>query len=297
MKPAPDEPAAPALLAVAAASPLLAWLLAALAPMPRTRVKQLLRHGRVTVNGTPTTRHDHPLKPGDRVAIARGRPDTAASPLAAAGVAIVHADDHLIVIDKPAGLLSVATASEKTDTAFARLLAHLQQRRQGRPFVVHRLDRDTSGLLLFARCAAMRDRLQADWEAVTKTYLAVVDGAPRPATGVVENYLTEGRDLRVRATGPGDRARRAVTRYRVVGSRGRFVLVEVGLETGRKHQIRVHLAGLGCPVIGDVVYGSAPDPAGRLGLHAWRLAFDHPATGQRLELEAPLPAVLRRVVG
>src|SRR5439155_15170495 len=131
---------------------------------------------------------------------------------------------------------------------------------------------------------------------VTKTYLAVVEGTPRPAEGVVENFLTEGRDLRVRATADGDRAKWAVTRYRVVGGRGRYALVEVGLETGRKHQIRVHLTGLGCPVVGDPVYGTASDPARRLGLHAWRLAFDHPITRRRLELEAPLPATLRPVV-
>lgn len=277
--------------------PLLAWLCDVLRPMPRTRIKQLLRHGCIAVNGTPTTRFDHPLQPGDRVAVSHDRPDPAAQSLAAAGVVIVAEDEHLLVVDKPAGLLTVATASEKTDTAFARLNACLRGRQQGRPFVVHRIDRDTSGLLLFARSTVVRDRLQADWPAVTKTYLAVVEGTPRPAEGVVENDLTEGRNLRVRVAGPGERAQWAVTRYRVVGGRGRYALVEVGLETGRKHQIRVHLAGLGCPVIGDAVYGAATDPTGRLGLHAWRLAFDHPVTGRRLELESPLPAVLRRVVG
>jgi 23S rRNA pseudouridine1911/1915/1917 synthase len=113
--------------------------------------------------------------------------------------------------------------------------------------------------------------------------------------GVVDNYLLEGRDLRVRAVRHGGGAKRAVTRYRVAAARGRYALVEVGLDTGRKHQIRVHLTGLGCPVIGDPVYGSAGDPAGRLGLHAWRLALDHPTTGERLELASPLPAALRRV--
>src|SRR5205807_6773755 len=117
-----------------------------------------------------------------------------------AGIAIVLEDDALIVPDKPPGLLTVATAAEKTDTAFARLSAHLAARGLGRPFVVHRLDRETSGLLLFARSAAVRDQLQANWEAITKTYLAVVEGCPQPAEGIVENFLSEGRDLRVRAT-------------------------------------------------------------------------------------------------
>jgi 23S rRNA pseudouridine1911/1915/1917 synthase len=277
-----------------AEGPLLAWLLEALRPMNRTRVKELLRDGRVTVNGTPTTRHDHPLRPGDRVTIRRDRP--AGRDLERVGIKVVYEDDSLFVVDKPPGLLTVATEAEKTDTAFARLSTHLAARGAGRPFVVHRIDRETSGLLLFARSVAVRDRLQSSWDGVTKIYLAVVEGSPGPAEGVVENHLVEGRNLRVRVgSGPG--AKRAVTRYRVVTSRGRYSLVEVRLETGRKHQIRVHLAGLGCPVVGDQVYGARTDPAGRLGLHAWKLALDHPATSRRVELESPLPAKLRRVVG
>lgn len=272
---------------------LLAWLLEALRPTSRTRVKELLRDGRVSVNGTPTTRFDHPLRPGDRVTIDRDR--SAARDLERAGIAVLFEDDAVIVLDKPAGLLTVATEAEKIDTAFVWLRAHLEARRAGRPFVVHRIDRETSGLLLFARSADIRDRLQANWDVVMKTYLAVVEGTPRPAEGVVENDLIEGRNLRVRA-GRGPGAKRAVSRYRMVSCRGGYSLVEVGLETGRKHQIRVHLAGLGCPVVGDKVYGATTDPAGRLGLHAWRLAFDHPATGRRVELESPLPANLRRVM-
>jgi 23S rRNA pseudouridine1911/1915/1917 synthase len=110
---------------------------------------------------------------------------------------------------------------------------------------------------------------------------------------MVENLLTEGRDLRVRA---GGRGKRAVTRYRVTAVRDRYSLVEVELETGRKHQIRVHLAGLGCPVIGDAGYGAKTDPAGRLGLHAWRLAFDHPVTGERVVAESPLPGALASLI-
>jgi 23S rRNA pseudouridine1911/1915/1917 synthase len=276
-----------------AEAPLLEWLLAALAPTNRTRVKQLLRSGRVTVNGAAVTRHDHPLRPGDKVSIARDAP----APSGPAGVPVVYEDAHLVVIDKPAGLLTVATESEKTDTAFVRLSAALAARKAGRPFVVHRLDRDTSGLLLFARSTEVRDQLQANWEAVTKTYLAVVEGQPSPADGVVENYLTEGRDLRVRASRhAGKDAKRAASRYTLRETRDRYSLVEVTLETGRKHQIRVHMAGLGCPVAGDKMYGAMSDPAKRLCLHAWRLAFDHPVTGERVEAESPLPAALARVV-
>lgn len=277
-------------------APLLAWLLDALRPTSRTRVKQLLQHRRVSVNGVPTTRFDHPLKPGDRVEIGDAAP-AADRELRQSGIAVVFEDDAVVVIDKPAGLLTVATEGEKLDTAFARLNDHLRGRRAGRPFVVHRLDRDTSGLLLFARSPEVRDRLQANWDAVEKTYLAVVEETPEPAAGVIENFLLEGKNLRVRAARPGGSAKRAVSRYKVTATHGRYSLVEVGLVTGRKHQIRVHLAGLGCPVVGDTTYGATTDPAGRLGLHAWRLAFDHPASGRRVELESPLPEPLRRVVG
>ena len=276
-------------------TPLLDWLLAARPGLTRSAAKGLLRSGRVTVNGAVVTRHDHPVTPTDAVRVG---PAVADRSLTAAGLRIVFEDAAVVAVDKPAGLLSVATDGEKTDTAFARLRDHLEARRAGRPFVVHRLDRDTSGLLLFAKSPGVRDRLQADWEAVRKVYLAVTDGVPTPPTGTVENHLREGRDLHVRAvssTAPG--SVRAASRYRVVGGRGRYAAVAVELLTGRKHQIRVHLAGLGCPVIGDPLYGDAPGPAGRLGLHAERLSFPHPTTGAVVELHAPPPTVLLTVVG
>jgi 23S rRNA pseudouridine1911/1915/1917 synthase len=274
--------------------PLLPWLLAALAPMNRTRVKQILQHGRVHVNGRPVTRHDHPLTPADRVSIAgEGNAPRGQKP----PLVIRYEDDALVVIDKPAGLLSVASEAEKEDTAFTRLAAVLSPR-GGRPFVVHRLDRGTSGLLLFALSPRVRDQLQAGWEGVSKTYLAVVEGTPRPVAGRVENHLLEGGNLRVRpgaADVPG--ARHAISVYRTAEVLGRFALVEVDLLTGRKHQIRVHLAGLGCPVAGDRDFGAQTDPAGRVCLHAWRLAFDHPLTARRVEVESPLPPELRRALG
>jgi len=268
--------------------PLLAWLVTALQPMSRTSVKQLLRDGCVVVNGVPVTQFDHVVRPGDAVTVGSDGPAPALK------AQIVFEDDHLIVMDKPAGLLTVSTESEKKHTAFAMMREFLA-RREERPFVVHRLDRETSGVLVFARSAAVRDKRQASWPSVTKTYLAVVEGVPSPPVGVVESFLAENEDMRVRVTGTGDGAKWAVTRYRVLGERRKWSMVEVGLETGRKHQIRVHLAGMGCPVIGDKMYGAKTDPVKRMGLHAWRLAFDHPANGKRVEIESPWPAALRNV--
>ena len=276
-------------------TPLLDWLLAARPGLKRSAAKGLLHSRRVTVNGAVATRHAHPVGPG---AVVRVGPAVKDRELEWAGMRVVFDDEAVTVVDKAAGLLSVATAKEKTDTAFVRVRDHLDARRAGRPFVVHRLDRDTSGLLLFAKSPGLRDTLQAGWERVAKTYLAVTDGTPKPPAGVIENWLCEGKDLKVRACDAASHgAQKAISRYRTVGGRGRVALVEVDLVTGRKHQIRAHLAGIGCPVIGDPLYGTAPGPAGRLGLHAWRLAFDHPATGGRVTLEATVPAVFKTVVG
>jgi 23S rRNA pseudouridine1911/1915/1917 synthase len=277
---------------------LLPWLVEVLQPMNRTRVKQLLRSGRVAINDVSTTRHDHPLKPDDCITLMREAPTIDANrKMNSVGIALVYIDDAVVAIDKPPGLLTVATESEKLDTAYVWLKAHLAMQKAGRPFVVHRLDRETSGLLLFARSAAIRDRIQASWEQVTKTYLAIVEGQPNPPEGKVENFLLEGRDLRVRVSKSAHAdAKRAVSHYRLLATRGRYSLVEVLLETGRKHQIRVHMAGLGCPVIGDIVYGATSNPAHRLGLHAWRLTFEHPVTGKRVELESLFPDKLERLV-
>ena len=275
--------------------PLLAWLLDALRPMSRSSVKELLRHGRVTVNGKAITQFDHLLRAGDQVALRKASPVAAR---AAFGLPIIAMDEHWLVLDKPAGLLSVATEKEKTDTAFSVLNAHLKETDQGRPFVVHRLDRETSGLLLFARSAEMRDRFQTNWESVTKTYLAVVEGNPRVAEGVIENDLVEGHDLRVRVCGASyEGAKRAISQYRVVKAGGRRSLVEIVLITGRKHQIRVHMSGLGHPVVGDKSYGAKSDPIGRLALHAHQLSFDHPVDGKRIEVRSPVPTDLKRSVG
>ena len=266
--------------------PLLAYLVGALAPMSRTRVKDCLAAGRILVNGVAVTRHDHLISPADVVALGQA---PARDHLR--GVREVYRDEAIVVVDKPAGLLTVATDAEKLDTLYARLTAHDPVGVK----VVHRLDRDTSGLVLFARSVEVRDGLRSDWGGVEKTYLAWVAGRLRSESGRIESHLLEGDDLRVRAVPAGTPgAKWAASDYRVTAA-GPVSRVAVTLVTGRKHQIRVHLASLGCPVVGDAVYGRGVDPAGRLGLHAWRLAFPHPLTGARLACEAAVPAELARL--
>lgn len=277
--------------------PLLQWLLATLVPpMSRTRVKELLTRGAVSVNGTATTKHDHPLKLGDRITIAS--PSAPKAKPLPSNISIAYEDDAILVLDKPHGLLSVATDTEKLDTAFVRLADYLNANDAGRPFVVHRLDRETSGLLLFARSAAIRDTLQVNWTDVEKTYLAVVEGRPEPQAGRIDNFLRECPDQRVRECRPTEPERKqAISVYRVLKRNKLYAIVEVILLTGRKHQIRVHMSNLGSPVIGDAVYGRAYSPAGRMGLHATRLRFPHPVTQKPITVESPLPRELHNLVG
>ena len=281
-------------LKVAEPSTLLPFLVQSLKPMSRNAIKEILQGSRVRIGSQIITKHNHPLDAGDEVEIlVRGLVAQVRSTFA--GLGIVYEDSTIIVIDKPAGLLSVATEVQREHTAFALLGAQLDTRRGGRPYVVHRLDKDTSGLLVFARTPEIRDRLQQDWPSVTKTYLAVVEGNLPGQHGHIESFLAEGRDMVVRETPPREGGKLARTEYTVLSTHEGNSLVEVILHTGKKHQIRVHMKKVGCPVWGDPLYGEGKKSGRRLGLHAWKLAIPHPASGKCLELVSPLPGVLQQL--
>lgn len=283
---------------VVKSEPLLAYLIGSLG-LKRKTVKNLLKFGAVTINGAAIRQFDHPLTAGDEVIVGDARTAAAAGRLEHARIQVVYEDDALIVVEKPAGLLTVATETDKTDTLFVRLNTYLRGASPATPahaLVVHRLDRETSGLVVFAKTADAQRELQAAWPDVEKVYLAIVIGRPEPEQGTVTSYLTETTALRVFSGDhqtPGGRL--AVTHYRLVQSRGEFSLLEVRLETGRKHQIRVHLAGLHCIVAGDHRYGAKLDPCRRLALHAWKLTFRHPSTGERQSFVSPLPPAMRKL--
>ncbi|MCE9595697.1 MAG: RluA family pseudouridine synthase [Planctomycetes bacterium] len=267
---------------------LLEFLRRSLPGWKRSTLEQRIRGGCVRVNGATLRRNDV-LAQGDEVQVG-DRDDAEVETSAPAGIAILHVDDDLVAIDKPAGLLSVSTDRQNERTALALLRDHLS--RPGRParlWPVHRIDRETSGVLLFARSSEARDSVQAAWDEATKTYLALVDGRPRPPDGVIDQPLWEDRGLFVRVGHHPD-AKEARTRYTTLEFRGERALLEVELETGRRHQIRAHLASLGHPIVGDPRYGKA---GGRMELHALRLVVPHPADGRELILEAPAPKSLR----
>jgi 23S rRNA pseudouridine1911/1915/1917 synthase len=249
------------------------------------RLKAWLEGGRVRVNGAVVRRGDVPVGAADRVELAAPPPPSLPPPLT-----LVHEDAAVLVVDKPAGLLTIADANERERTVYRMLRDWLDARAAGRVFVVHRLDRETSGLLVFARTAAAKTALQAQFRARTpeRRYVARVEGHVREAEGTLTSRLIEDRSLRVRPAGPGARGRQAITRYRVLERDRDETLLELALVTGRRGQIRAQLAALGHPIVGDRAYGSRRDPLRRLGLHATRLAFVHP-DGGRVVFDSPPP--------
>ena len=208
------------------------------------------------------------------------------------GICVVYEDDAVIVIEKPAGLLTIASETEKVKTAYYQLNEFLKQRSTGtreRIFIVHRLDRDTSGLMVFAKSEAVKMTLQGSWKTAEKRYYAIVEGTPVKKEGEIESNLSETKSLKVYSSRKQDQAKRAKTKYRVLKRSREYALLDILLETGRKNQIRVHLADIGHPVAGDKKYGARTDPLKRLGLHACLLSFNHPVTGERKRFESTLP--------
>lgn len=257
----------------------------------RTKVKQLLKYGSVAVNDKPTSRHDHTLVVGDRVSVNIDKTPIAPAP-PPLGMEIIYEDDHLIVISKPSGLLTISTEKEKTKTAYFQMNSYLREREPKkfeRVFIVHRLDRDTSGLLLFAKSERIKKALQENWQSVTKKYFAVVEGTPSKSSQVITSHLKESKTLKVHKNSTDAEAKYAATEYEVIRSSGKYTLLDVDLLTGRKNQIRVHLADMGNPVAGDRKYGAKSDPLKRLALHAYLMSFSHPVTGKALHFKLPAP--------
>jgi len=251
----------------------------------RNTLRQRLREGCVRVNGETVTRRDHPLQTRDAVEVV-ARDEGEGRSRAPRAFETLYMDEDLIAIDKPAGLLSVSTERRRERTALALLRGSLSQPgRAVRLWPVHRLDRETSGVLLFARSREVCEQVREQWSQASKLYLAIVAGRPRPAEGLIEEPLWEDPGLNVHV-GAAPGAKDARTGYRTLETARERTLLEVELGTGRRHQIRAHLAWLGHPVVGDERYGTRGP---RMGLHAWRLKVPHPRDGRWLELEAPPP--------
>ena len=277
-------------LTVTVEGTLLPFLLETLKEQSRSSVKAMLGHGQISVNRRVTRQFDTALKPGDVVGINYGRGQVEfKNPL----LRIVWEDDDLIVVNKKEGLLSISTDRVKERTAYHLLNEYVKQSDpRNRIYILHRLDRDTSGLMMFAKSPAIKEQLQSNWSnAITmRTYVAVVEGRPEKDTDLIVSNLTENRKMQVYVTMEGD-GKEAITRYKVLQSNAAYALLELELETGRKNQIRVQMQSIGHPIAGDTKYGAETNPARRLLLHARRLYFIHPRTGEEMRFETRIPDV------
>ena len=290
-------------------SELLPFLLIKMGGMTRTSIKQLLGQRRVTVNNVIQTRHDTPLRKGDIITIESGRGNVE---LRHPKLRVVYEDDALIVVEKKNGLLTVPVkADSKETTVFSILKEYVRkQSHRNTVHVVHRLDRETSGLLVFAKSPELQEYMRTYWrQLVTKrSYVALVEGKLEKNEGKITSWLTEDSRTALVSSSPVDNGGQlAITNYKVLKEsalqtdeadlKTEYSLVELNLETGRTNQIRVHMASMGHPVVGDRKYGSGNEssPIDRLCLHARVLEFIHPMTEKKVRFEAPMPKEFARI--
>ena len=274
---------------------LLPFLFELLKEQSKSSVKSILANRQISVNGRTTTQFDTLLRSGDEVRISfqRGREDFRHPMLR-----LVWEDDSLIVVDKRNGLLSMATDKIKEKTAYHLLSDYVKKLDPANKiFILHRLDRDTSGLMMFAKTRKAQQILQSNWnEMITeRSYVAVVEGKPAKEMDLLTSFLVENSAMKVYVSTQGD-GQEAITRYKVLKSTNQYSLLQLDLETGRKNQIRAQLESIGHPIAGDVKYGAASNPAGRLALHARKLCFIHPETGEELRFETAIPSIFNAIV-
>ena len=301
---------------------LLQYLFEIFPGQSRTGVKNLLSKGQILVNGETRTAFDHPLKVGDvitvlpkGISIARSMREDARDTVTRAGVKILFEDENYIVADKPSGMLTVATGKEK-DTLYSLLNAYVKvnarmQRKEdlisgkqpdrstAKIWIVHRIDRGTSGVLVFAKNERAKDILQSKWKdlVVERKYVAWLEGSLEKDQGAVQSWLLEHPKSLKMSSIPNEvkDGQLAITHYKVLSRTKHYTQVEFQLETGRKNQIRVHAAeDLGHPIAGDEKYGAETDPVRRLALHAATLVFRNPISGKMVRCTSPLPDCFER---
>lgn len=267
---------------------LLNFLLKTFSSQSRNSVKSLLSSHKVSVDGAPITQFNFVLYPGDTVIIS-------SNPIkkkTRSNLPIIYEDDEIIAINKPSGLLSIASDKEKSSTAYRMLSDYVQQKdKHNRIFVVHRLDEDTSGVLIVAKSVKLQQALQDKWNdlVLKRGYYAVVEGTLKDKQGTITSYLKKNKQNMMYSSKKTGDGQYAITHYKVLKENEEYSLLDVNIDTGRKNQIRVHLGESGHYVVGDDKYGNPKNPLGRLGLHAYELTLIHPFTSKKLSFKAPIP--------
>lgn len=274
---------------------LLPFLFEIMPTMSRTKVKEILGHS-VSVDGRRTSQFNYPLVPGMTVSI--GRPNYRER-FRNKNIDIVYEDEFLVVVNKHEGVLS-NSRNPNDVTALSELNHYLDYTHQKcNAHIVHRLDRDTSGLMIFSKSKQVSQRFEEDWKGLVydRAYVAVVWGRPEKEEDTVKSYFTDG-EFCVLSSPTDNGGKLAVTHYRVVGTSRRYSMVELKLDTGRRNQIRVHMRDLKHPVVHDPMYGYKDDvsPINRLALHAFRICFKHPVTGRDLRFETPYPTAFAKLM-
>ncbi|HKM23427.1 MAG TPA: RluA family pseudouridine synthase [Erysipelothrix sp.] len=255
----------------------------------KSKLKSLLKHECIAIDHEVTTQFNDPVTMGQIITIVEHnqQKDT---PLK-----LLYEDDDILVIDKPYGLLTIATNKDEELTAYRLASAYVKtQNVKNKIFVVHRLDKDTSGVLLFAKSDRAKKAYQADWNNLVsdRTYVAVVEGTVRKEEGKIESFLQENKTTHMYSTATG---LHAITRYQLIKASDDNSILKVNIDTGRKNQIRVHMADMQHPIIGDKKYGAKTSPIKRLGLHAYRLIVKNPINNKKMTFIAPLPPKLRKI--
>ncbi|MFH0895250.1 MAG: RluA family pseudouridine synthase [Bacteroidota bacterium] len=283
------------ILTVESEDELLKFLLQNLSSKSRNLVKSVLKNKQISVNGKPTTKFDYALHPGDSVKV---NWDIHSVEEPFKGIKIIFEDEYLIVIQKQAGILSISTDEEKEETAYSMLWTHVKsERTSNKIFVVHRLDRDTSGIMLFAKTFEIKKQLQESWLStiLERTYIAVVEGHVENEKDTIISYLKETKSLIVYSDPKPSFGQKAITHYEVMRHGREYTMLKVNLETGRKNQIRVHMKEIGHSIAGDRKYGAKTNPLKRLGLHAQVLSFTHPVTNEDLSFETGIPREFKKL--
>lgn len=269
-------------------SELLEFLFSKYPKLSRNAVKSILSGHYVSVNGAPVTQYNLKLSKDDVVIVSKQR----ITKKNRGNLPIIFENDEFIVINKPSGLLTIPSDTEKGRTAYRMVNDYVQQKdKHNRIFVVHRLDEDTSGVLMFAKNAKIKDALQKKWNEIvlSRGYYAVVEGKMKNKSETLVNFLKENSLNLMYVTNDKTNGKKCITKYKVMRSNDRYSLLDVDIETGRKNQIRVQLGYIGHYVVGDDKYGEPADPLNRLGLHAYKLKFIHPVTNKIYDFETPLP--------
>lgn len=273
---------------------LLSFLREKMPKISQHNIRHIISNHQVAVGGAPVSLFRYQLFPEDEVTVTWNpiRKRTRQN------LPIIYEDEDIIAIDKPSGLLSVATEREKAKTAYRMVSDYVTAKnRDNRIFVVHRLDEDTSGVLIFAKSFSVKEALQLHWQEIVskRGYYAIVEGEDIPSKGTYKDYLTIDETFTVHVTKNKAKGKLAITNYQKITSKNGLSLLDVNIETGRKNQIRVQLGKRGYYVIGDDRYGEPVDPLGRLGLHAYELDFVNPINKKTYTLKSPMPEEFKRL--